>query len=287
MNERTLILGAGELGLPILQELSPNVTVLLPPHPNAASQAKRRALRERGITVVEADLARSSAEELAAVFADYSQVIGCTGFVGGPGTQHKLARAALQSGIEHYIPWQFGVDYDVIGTGSGQDLFDEQLEVRALLREQNRLKWTIISTGMFTSFLFVADFGVVELEQRRVRALGSWDHQLTLTAPEDIGRLTALVARNWREYAGQVVYLAGDTLSYTQLAELLGPSFQRELWSVEYLRDELRKHPEDTMCKYRLAFARPDGVAWPKESSLNVRLQIPMMDVAGWLRAKL
>ena len=116
-----------------------------------------------------------------------------------------------------------------------------------------------------------------------MRALGSWDFQLTLTTPEDIGRLTALVARNWREYADQVVYLAGDTLSYAELAELLGPSFERELWSVEHLRSQLQQHPDDTMRKYRLAFARPDGVAWPKQSSLNARLSIPTVDVATWL----
>lgn len=258
MNEKTLVLGAGELGLPVLHELSPQASVLLPPRSDTASQARRRTLSERGVELLEADLASLSVAELASVFDGFSQVIGCTGFVGGAGTQRKLAQAALESSLEHYIPWQFGVDYDVIGTGSGQDLFDEQLEVRALLRGQTRLKWTIVSTGMFTSFLFVPEFGVVDLGQRRVRALGSWDYELTLTAPEDIGRLTALVARNWREYANQVVYLAGDTLSYARLAELLGPTFERELWSVEHLRSQLQQHPDHQHAQVSAGF-RPTG----------------------------
>ena len=91
------------------------------------------------------------------------------------------------------MPWQFGVDYDVLGKGSAQDLFNEQLEVRELLRAQRATEWIIISTGMFTSFLFEPAFGVVDLAKNTVHALGSWDTQVTVTTPEDIGMLTATV----------------------------------------------------------------------------------------------
>ena len=91
------------------------------------------------------------------------------------------------------MPWQFGVDYDVLGKGSAQDLFNEQLEVRELLRAQRATEWIIISTGMFTSFLFEPAFGVVDLANNTVNALGSWDTQVTVTTPEDIGMLTATV----------------------------------------------------------------------------------------------
>ena len=61
------------------------------------------------------------------------------------GTQRKIYEAVLLSakqesqkgnkGIKkRYFPWQFGVDYDVIGKGSSQDLFTEQLAVRDMLR---------------------------------------------------------------------------------------------------------------------------------------------------------
>lgn len=59
------------------------------------------------------------------------------------------------------LPWQFGVHYDVIGKGSVQDLFDEQFECETLLRSQQAMEWIIVSTGMFTSFLFETSFGVV------------------------------------------------------------------------------------------------------------------------------
>jgi NmrA-like family len=82
-----------------------------------------------------------------ALFKDLHTVIGCTGFVAGRSIQLELARAALDSGVRRYFPWQFGVDYDAIGRGSAQDLFDVQLDVRDLLRSQDRLEWVIVSTS--------------------------------------------------------------------------------------------------------------------------------------------
>ena len=66
---------------------------------------------------------------------------------------------ALQARIPRYFPWQFGVDFDVIGRGSPQDIFDAQLDVRELLRGQHETEWVIISTGMFMSYLFEPEFG--------------------------------------------------------------------------------------------------------------------------------
>jgi hypothetical protein len=44
-------------------------------------------------------------------------VIGCTGFVTGRCIQVKLAGAALDTRVTRYVPWQFGIDYDIIGRG--------------------------------------------------------------------------------------------------------------------------------------------------------------------------
>ena len=48
----------------------------------------------------------------------------------------------------------------------------------------------IVSVGMFTSFLFEPSFGIVDLDHGEVLALGSWDNAVTVTTPEDIGKLT-------------------------------------------------------------------------------------------------
>ncbi len=118
-----------------------------------------------GIEIVKGDILAASISELAAIFAPFETVIGCAGFSAGLDAPMKLAKAALQANLKRYFPWQFGVDFDLIGRGSPQNLFDAQIDVRELLRGQDKTDWVVISTGMFTSFLFEPIFEVVDLER--------------------------------------------------------------------------------------------------------------------------
>ncbi|VVD64701.1 2'-hydroxyisoflavone reductase [Pandoraea pneumonica] len=297
-SDSILVLGAGELGACVLRELAKfrdagqvgAVSVLLRPDAGATSSHRADTVAMLGalqISIVEADLAVDSEEDLAAIFSGFDQIICCTGFVGGLGTQRKITAAVLAAGVAHYIPWQFGVDYDVVGRGSGQDVWDEQLDVRDMLRGQDSVRWTIVSTGMFTSFVVLPAFGLVDLERGVVRALGEWDYELTVTTPEDIGRLNAFVAANRREFEDKIVHVAGDTFTYSELADtlevVLGRSFKRERLSVPQLRADVAEQPNDVMRKYRLAFARKDGVAWPKDQTLNSKLGMTVIDLKTWL----
>jgi hypothetical protein len=155
-----LVLGAGELGMPVLRNLArraknidgAKVSVLLRASAiDSDAIAKQRdisEIRELGIEIVVGDLVKSSVDELASVFSLYDTVIGCAGYAAGISTPMKLAKAALQSGIPRYFPWQFGVDFEAIGRGGPQDIFDAQLDVRELLRSQSKTEWVIISTGI-------------------------------------------------------------------------------------------------------------------------------------------
>ncbi|WP_027599594.1 aromatic alcohol reductase [Pseudomonas sp. MOIL14HWK12:I2] len=301
-----LVLGAGELGLPVLRNLArlakekpgSKVSVLLRQSTLDSQDAGKKRelgeLRALGITLVAGDLVKDSIAELAAVFARFDTVIGCAGMVAGRETPMKLARAALASGVKRYFPWQFGVDYDVIGRGSPQDLFDAQLEVRELLRAQSQTEWVIISTGMFTSFLFEPAFEVVDLVTDTVRALGSLDTQVTLTTPEDIGRLTAEIVFFEPRFRNEIVYLAGDTLAYGELAGLLERVLQRpfstQVWTLPQLLDELEKEPDEQLkhiWKYRAVFAQGRGVAWPMETTFNARHGFPVTSAEQWAREHL
>lgn len=296
-SDSILVLGAGELGISVLRELAqlrgrgtvPPVSVLLRPSAGASEPSPAAvSARSLGLEIVAADLATSTVDELAAAFSGFTRIVSCTGFVGGPGTQRKITQAVIAARVAHYVPWQFGVDYDVVGRGSGQEVWDEQLDVRDLLRAQSTTQWTIVSTGMFTSFVFLPAFGLVDLKRNRAHALGSWDFRLTVTTPEDIGRLTALVVADPMTFANQVVYVAGDTLTYSDLADtvdrVLGTTLDRVLLTMDELRAEVARRPDDVMAKYRLAFARPHGVAWPKGDTFNARLGLATVDVATWLR---
>lgn len=216
-----------------------------------AKQRDLAELKSLGVSVLTGDIAEASVKELSNLFAPFETVISCTGFVGGSGTQRKLTLAVLGGQVRRYIPWQFGVDYDVIGRGSAQELFDEQLDVRDLLRGQRTTEWIIISTGMFTSFLFEPSFGVVDLDAKTFRALGGFETAVTVTTAEDIGVLTAAIVFAEPRIVDQVIYTGGDTITYGRLADLLdstlGLKVLRTEWSLPALREELASDPKDPL----------------------------------------
>lgn len=298
-----LVLGAGELGMAVLRGLAGHptapggtgITVLLRPATLESEDPGKRkeieALRALGIRFLAGDLAAGSVDDLARLFRPFDTVICCTGFVGGPGTQRKITAAVLAAGVKRYVPWQFGVDYDTIGRGSGQDVWDEQLDVRDLLRSQDRTEWVIVSTGMFTSFLFEPSFGVVDLANGAVHALGGWDTAVTVTTPEDIGSLTAAILFAEPRIADRVVFTAGDTITYGRLADILdahlGRTLQRVAWDIPTLSADLAADPDNALKKYRVAFAQGTGVAWDIGDTFNARNGIAVTDVAGWVRRNL
>ena len=192
----------------------------------------------------------------------------------------------LAAKVDLYFPWQYGMDYDVIGKGSSQDLFNEQLDVRELLRGQNETRWVIVSTGLFMSFLFEPAFGVVGEGMEVVTALGGWDNEITVTIPRDIGRAIAEVLFGGEDVQG-VVYVAGETASYDKIAGIVETvkktKIRRELATVEQLDQELKADPDNGMKKYRAVFAKGKGVAWPMEKSFNVRKELQFWGIKQYL----
>jgi len=298
-----LVLGAGELGMPVLRNLArrakdidgAKISVLLRESAiESGDPSKQRdiaEIRAAGIEIVPGDLVNDTIDELAELFARYDTVIGCAGYAAGINTPMKLAKAALQSGIPRYFPWQFGVDFEAIGRGGPQDIFDAQLDVRELLRSQDKTEWVIISTGMFMSYLFEPEFGVVDLENSEVHALGSLDTAVTLTTPDDIGVLTAEIVFFEPTIRNEIVFLAGDTVTYGEVADKLetafGRPFKRSVWTVPFLMEELASDPNNMMRKYRAAFAIGRGMSWPKAGTFNDRQGIPVTDVAALIKTDL
>jgi hypothetical protein len=304
MVPNVLVIGAGELGLAVLEALAAHpkrsgvrLSVLLRQATlDTAAPEKRRKithLQSLNVHFEAADVELATAEDLAPILGKYHTVVSCTGMELPSGTQTKLARAALRGGVKRYFPWQFGMDYDLIGEGSSQDLFDEQLEVRKILRAQSEVDWVIVSTGLFMSFLFLTAFGIVDLKQRTVRALGSWDNKITVTTPRDIGRVTAEVVLDPRQVQRQVAFVAGDTVTYAQVGDILDAHygggeeeepFKRELWDLDTLRRQLAEEPDSVLVKYRETFAHGVGVAWDMEGTVNHARAMEMTDVKRYLR---
>ena len=113
----------------------------------------------------------------------------------------------------------------------------------------------------------------MDLAKGVVRALGSWENKVTVTGPEDIGRLVADVVFSEPRIRSRVLYTAGETVSYGQLAgyvdEFLGRKVKREVWSVGFLEGELEKEKGDGIRKYRVVFAQGKGVSWEVDNTWN------------------
>lgn len=307
MPTNILVLGAGELGTQVLTSLaqhparktsSLSISALIRPTsltPTDPAKARHlQTLKSLNITPIPGDVANDPAEDLAATFAPFDTVISCTGFVAGKGTQLKITRAVLAAAVRWYVPWQFGFDYEVIGRGSGQEVFDEQLDVRDLLSAQDGTAWVVLSTGVFTGFLFERVFGVMDVPAGVVCALGGWENRVTVTAVEDVGAVTAemvLGVDAGEGFGDRVVYVAGDTLSYAELAEVVervtGKVFERRCLTVQEVRNELVREPQNALRKYQLVFGMGRGVAWDLEETWNARRGIRLLTAEEWARRNL
>ncbi|QIW96646.1 hypothetical protein AMS68_002164 [Peltaster fructicola] len=305
-----LVLGAGELGVsmlnalaahPAVQEGRTKVAVLLRPGSKSIGAVKQIS---SSFAILTEDIATASIDTLADHFKLFDGIISCTGFAGGAGTQRKIADAVSVAGRaapgrKRFMPWQYGVDYDVFGRGGRMELWDEQLDVRDRLRSSSwpdNVKWTIVSTGIFTSFIFEEDFGVVKGlkgagDTVTVDAIGGMNNKVTATSVEDIGKITVNVLFDGGTL-NQVVYTAGQTISYKELAETVrafgkAKRFQVNEKNVTTLLEELDEDPENAYKKYRVVFAEGRGVSWSPAKTYNVQHSIETEDVRNWLTRNL
>lgn len=293
--QKILVLGCGELGTEVLKNLNElktdkQVYVLVREPKTEEKKKKLDQWKEAGVLPICFDLLGSSEEEISGLFNNFDAVITCIGYGTPLGTQRKITKSVLKAKVKLYIPWQFGVDYDAIGYGSGQDVFDEQLQVRELIRAQSQTDWIIISTGVFMSYLFEPFFGIVDIENSRINALGSWSNTMTFTTPEDIGKLTAqLILKKYPKTKNEVVYVAGDTVSFgdvhKKISDFLGKELDKSVLTVDELLQSLKENSEG-VAKYRLVFAKGIGVSWDKKFTFNEMEGIPVEDISTYLKKR-
>jgi len=143
-----LLLGHGELGTAILSAFLAHPSYTTSPDKHRISillRASSIPALPPSITRINANLASASESSLAEIFKGFDIVIGCTGMALPAGSQMKIARAVLAANVPRYLPWQFGVDYDILGRTSAQDLFAEQLDVREMLRAHEKTRCVVFT----------------------------------------------------------------------------------------------------------------------------------------------
>lgn len=114
-NKSVLILGAGELGLPVIRNMvqkaknnNTSITVLLRQATIDTEDVEKKKtvdeLKALDLTLLAADLSAPSSE-LVSIFKNFDAVVSCTGYgTGAGGFQIKLANAVLEAGVKRYFP---------------------------------------------------------------------------------------------------------------------------------------------------------------------------------------
>lgn len=128
---------------------------------------------------------------------------------------------------------------------------------------------------------------MVNLEQGYINALGGWDNKVTVTSPEDIGKLTTEILLESPRIINEVVYVAGDTISYGELAEIVdnisNKPIKRNIFTLNWLQNELAKNADNQMLRYRAAFALGDGMWWNIDKTYNFKKGIEVQNTEQWL----
>ena len=110
-------------------------------------------------------------------------------------------------------------------------------------------------------------------ERVEITALASMENAITATSAEDIGKWTAELVFDAESPINTPVYVAGETLTYEQLADILervlkpnGVEVVRKVWTVEWLKGEMERGEgeRDKLKRYRVVFAEGRGVSWPR-----------------------
>lgn len=218
------------------------------------------------------------------------QTIGCTGFVAGSSIQRKLARTVLAAGVERYFPRQFGVDYDVIGWGNAQDLFDEQLDVgdfcacrsgpSGSLSPPGYLRASCLSCrsasctwSKIRCTLWEAGKRCHRDDARRRRNADSGD----CCHPTQNCKSGGLHGRRYRNLRGSSRHPGSGSPAAGAQGGMDGRPFARGAGT----------RPEDSLRKYRVVFAEGKGVAWPMEQTFNAARQISVVGVEHRVRENL
>jgi len=173
--------------------------------------------------------------------------------------------------VQHFIPSDFGLDYDTIQPGHVMYdiLVKPKQELHAAIR-QSGMAWTFIATGDFAEVLYGTPHMLgVDLASRTVTAPESLDKVTTITAARDIGLLTAAAildptARSKQLYTGQ-------QYTFEQVAAALeaatGDKVTRTTTTKKELEAALKKDAMDFTALFGLTTLAQTGRTWPDEQT--------------------
>ena len=204
-----LVCGYGLVGKGVLDALidpqysGPDAPVRVKPFvlvkPASLADPAKRALTDKytaqGVTVVEGDI-EQGAQLSKALKAHSIHTVVSVVSIQQSHLQYALIDAAKAAGVQHFIPSDFGMDYDVVRPGHVlyELLCKPKQELHAAIK-QSGMAWTFIATGSVVDAWFTPPMLGTDLATRTVTAPEWFSTTITSTAVRDIGLLTAACHR--------------------------------------------------------------------------------------------
>ena len=170
--------------------------------------------------------------------------------------QYGLIEAAKAAGVRHFLPSDFGSDYDNIPQSSAiyEPIVKPKMGVHEAVK-QSGMDWTFIANGWFAEVVYSFPGMGVDVAARTVTAPASFSTTTAITALADIGRLTAAAildpaVRNQQLYFGR-------QYTFEQIAQALekgtGDKVTRKVRSKEEMEAALASNPGDLGARFSLS----------------------------------
>ncbi|ROS75752.1 nucleoside-diphosphate-sugar epimerase [Curtobacterium sp. PhB130] len=130
--------------------------------------------------------------------------------------QRALLAAAVDAGVQRFVPSDYAADYRSITPGSNRN-FELRREFAADL-DAAPIRATSVLNGAFTDML-TGQAPMILFDRQRVLFWSSADQVLDFTTKDDVARVTALVALD--PAAPRVVEVAGDRVTARSVADTM------------------------------------------------------------------
>ncbi|MBT8185311.1 MAG: aromatic alcohol reductase [Eudoraea sp.] len=239
--KNVLIVGAtGNLGPHIVKALVKNghqVSALMR-STSIADNSKTQPLTDQGVELLEGNF--EDYDSLRKACHEKDVVISCAG-ADQILNQIHLARAAKESGVERFIPSEFGLDPFVAEKGSC-DLFDAKAAVQEQIKETG-VGFTPIYTNGFMEFWAtgLGELGVPSPPDR-AKVFGDGNMSTYMTALSDIGQYTAAIVED-PETINKEVLIATTSSTQNEMISLWedisGKTVEKEFVSPDQLDETI------------------------------------------------
>ncbi|KAK5675704.1 hypothetical protein LTS10_011804 [Elasticomyces elasticus] len=136
------------------------------------------------------------------------------------GDQPALIDAAIEAGVKHYIPSEFGSNTSGNSRVAALPVFAGKIATQEYLKQQSKINWTVIVNGFFFDWA-IGKGMIVNLNGGTTRLYGDPDAKHSLSLISDIGKAVVGVLQHPEETKNRTVYVQSAALSQNQILNVV------------------------------------------------------------------